>query len=97
IKWLREGKIAGAGLDVFESEPAVNPKLLKLASEAKVVPLPHMASATIDARINMAERVVINIHTSFDAHRPRARMLPRRAYAFRRLYFSVSKRAANPS
>jgi glyoxylate reductase len=78
IKCLREGKIAGAGLDVFENEPAVNPKLLKLAAEGKVVLLPHMSSATLEGRVDMGEKVVINIRTFFDGHRPPDRVLPSR-------------------
>jgi glyoxylate reductase len=78
IKCLREGRIAGAGLDVFEHEPSVNPKLLKLAAEGKVVLLPHMSSATIEGRIDMGEKVVINIRTFFDGHRPPDRVLPGR-------------------
>ncbi|WP_428426897.1 2-hydroxyacid dehydrogenase [Pararhizobium sp.] len=78
IKCLREGKIAGAGLDVFENEPAVNPKLVKLASEGKVVLLPHMSSATLEGRIDMGDKVVINIRTFFDGHRPPDRVLPGR-------------------
>ena len=78
IKSLREGKIAGAGLDVFENEPAVNPKLVKLAAEGKVVLLPHMSSATLEGRIDMGDKVVINIRTFFDGHRPPDRVLPSR-------------------
>ena len=78
IKCLREGKIAGAGLDVFENEPAVNPKLVKLATEGKVVLLPHMSSATLEGRIDMGDKVVINIRTFFDGHRPPDRVLPGR-------------------
>jgi glyoxylate reductase len=78
IKCIREGKIAGAGLDVFENEPLVNPKLLKLANENKVVLLPHMSSATIEGRIDMGEKVIINIRTYFDGHRPPDRVLPGR-------------------
>lgn len=78
IKCLREGKIAGAGLDVFENEPSVSPKLLKLAAEGKVVLLPHMSSATIEGRVDMGEKVVINIRTFFDGHRPPDRVLPSR-------------------
>ena len=78
IKCLREGKIAGAGLDVFENEPSVNPKLLKLAADGKVVLLPHMSSATIEGRVDMGEKVVINIRTFFDGHRPPDRVLPSR-------------------
>jgi glyoxylate reductase len=78
VKLLQEGKIAGAGLDVFEHEPAVNPKLLKLAAKNKVVLLPHMGSATIEGRIDMGEKVIINIRTFFDGHRPPDRVLPTR-------------------
>lgn len=76
IKILREGKIAGAGLDVFENEPAVNPKLIKLANEGKVVILPHMSSATLEGRIDMGDKVIINIRTFIDGHRPPNRVLP---------------------
>ena len=79
IKCIREGKIAGAGLDVFENEPNVNPKLLKLATEGKVVLLPHISSATIEGRIDMGEKVIINIRTYFDGHRPPDRVLPGRS------------------
>lgn len=79
IQCLREGKIAGAGLDVFEKEPAVNPKLVKLANEGKVVLLPHTGSATIEGRIDMGDKVIINIRTYFDGHRPPNRVLPNRA------------------
>lgn len=79
IQCLREGKIAGAGLDVFENEPAINPKLVKLASEGKVVLLPHTGSATIEGRIDMGDKVIINIRTFFDGHRPPNRVLPGRA------------------
>jgi glyoxylate reductase len=78
IKILREGKIAGAGLDVFENEPAVNPKLIKLANEGKVVLLPHMSSATIEGRIEMGDKVIINIRAFMDGHRPPNRVLPDR-------------------
>jgi glyoxylate reductase len=78
IKCIREGKIAGAGLDVFENEPIVNPKLLKLAGESKVVLLPHMSSATIESRIDQGEKVIINIRTYYDGHRPPDRVLPGR-------------------
>jgi glyoxylate reductase len=78
IKCIREGKIAGAGLDVFENEPMVNSKLLKLANENKVVLLPHMSSATIEGRVDMGEKVIINIRTYFDGHRPPDRVLPGR-------------------
>lgn len=78
VKLLQEGKIAGAGLDVFEHEPSVSPRLLKLAAKNKVVLLPHMGSATIEGRIDMGEKVIINIRTFFDGHRPPDRVLPTR-------------------
>ena len=78
ISMLQTEKLAGAGLDVFEHEPAVNPKLRKLAEKGKVVILPHMGSATIEGRIDMGEKVIINIRTFFDGHRPPDRVLPTR-------------------
>jgi glyoxylate reductase len=68
--------IAGAGLDVFEHEPAVNPKLIKLARSGKVVLLPHLASATLEGRVDMGEKVIVNIKTFLDGHRPPDRVLP---------------------
>jgi glyoxylate reductase len=73
---VENGEIAGAGLDVFEHEPSVNPKLLKLARAGKVVLLPHMGSATIEGRVDMGEKVIINIKTFMDGHRPPDRVLP---------------------
>jgi glyoxylate reductase len=78
IKLINDGRIAGAGLDVFEHEPAVSPKLLKLAEKGKVVILPHMGSATMEGRIDMGEKVIINIRTFFDGHKPPDRILPMR-------------------
>jgi len=69
-------EIAGAGLDVFEHEPAVSPKLVKLARAGKVVLLPHLASATVEGRIDMGEKVIVNIKTFMDGHRPPDRVLP---------------------
>jgi glyoxylate reductase len=73
---LDSGDIAGAGLDVFAHEPAVNPKLVKLAKAGKVVLLPHLGSATIEGRVDMGEKVIINIKTFMDGHRPPDRVLP---------------------
>jgi len=73
---IESGAIAGAGLDVFEHEPAVNPRLVKLARAGKVVLLPHMGSATIEGRIEMGEKVIINIKTFMDGHKPPDRVLP---------------------
>jgi glyoxylate reductase len=73
---LEAGEIAGAGLDVFEHEPAVNPKLVRLARAGKVVILPHMGSATLEGRIDMGDKVIINIRTFMDGHKPPDRVLP---------------------
>src|SRR5882757_8863923 len=76
IRLISDGEIAGAGLDVFEHAPAVNPKLLKLARAGKVVVLPHMGSATIEGRVEMGEKVIINIRAFLDGHKPPDRVLP---------------------
>jgi glyoxylate reductase len=73
---IEAGDIAGAGLDVFEREPAVNPKLVKLARAGKVVLLPHMGSATLEGRVAMGEKGIINIRTFMDGHKPPDRVLP---------------------
>jgi len=78
IQLIEDGKIAGAALDVFEYEPAINKRLVKLAERGKVVLLPHMGSATIEGRIDMGEKVIINIRTFFDGHRPPDRVIPRK-------------------
>lgn len=70
---LAGDKLAGAALDVFEREPAVNPRLLQFEN---VILLPHMSSATIEGRIGMGEKVLINIRTFMDGHRPPDRVLP---------------------
>src|ERR1700678_2604834 len=72
-RMLEAGQLAGAGLDVFEHEPAVNPKLLKLHN---VVLLPHMGSATLEGRIDMGEKVIVNIKTFADGHKPPDRVIP---------------------
>ena len=66
-RMIEAGDIAGAGLDVFEHEPAVNPRLV---ASPKVVALPHMGSATIEGRIDMGEKVIVNIKTFLDGHAP---------------------------
>jgi glyoxylate reductase len=73
---IENDEIAGAGLDVFEHEPAVSPKLVKLAKAGKVVLLPHLGSATVEGRVDMGEKVIINIKTFMDGHRPPDRVLP---------------------
>ncbi len=72
-RMIEAKEIAGAGLDVFENEPAINPKLLKSSS---VVVLPHMGSATMEGRIDMGEKVIINIRTFLDGHNPPDRVHP---------------------
>ena len=70
---LRAGELAGAGLDVYEQGNELNPRLHDLAN---VVLLPHMGSATIEARIEMGEKVIINIKTFADGHRPPDQVVP---------------------
>ena len=70
---LEKGQLSGAGLDVFENEPAVNPKLLKARN---VLLLPHMGSATIEGRIDMGEKVIVNIRSFVDGHKPPDRVIP---------------------
>ncbi len=70
---IKAGKLAGAGLDVFEREPAVNPDLVGLPN---VILLPHMGSATVEGRNEMGEKVIINIKTFADGHRPPDRVIP---------------------
>ena len=72
IRLLEHGDIAGAGLDVFENEPAVDSRLTAMDN---VVLLPHMGSATVEARLDMGERVLINMKAFADGHRPPDRVL----------------------
>jgi glyoxylate reductase len=72
-RMLEVGELGGVGLDVFEHEPAVNPRLLKCKN---AVLLPHMGSATIEGRVDMGEKVLINIKTFVDGHTPPDRVLP---------------------
>src|SRR5918997_4390211 len=73
---IEAGDIAGAGLDVFEHEPAVNPRLIKLARQGKVVLLPHLGSNTYEGRVDMGEMVIVNIRAFMDGHKPPDRVLP---------------------
>jgi len=72
IDALERGIIAGAGLDVFEHAPQI-PAALK--SKPNVLLLPHISSATIESRVEMGEKVIINIKTFVDGHRPPDRVL----------------------
>ena len=71
-KALRNRDIAGAGLDVFEHEPAIYPDLVKLDN---VTLMPHMGSATIEGRIDMGVKVIVNIRTFCDGHTPPDRVI----------------------
>jgi glyoxylate reductase len=70
---VRAGKIGGAGLDVYEKEPMIHPDLVGLPN---VVLLPHLGSATVEARVDMGERMILNIRTLQDGHRPPDRLHP---------------------
>ena len=70
---LEAGELGGAGPDIYEHEPTINPKLLKLKN---VVLLPHMSSATVESRVDMGEKVIINIRAFLDGHRPPDRVIP---------------------
>jgi glyoxylate reductase len=72
-RMLRAGDIAGAGLDVFERGTEINPRLRALKN---VVLLPHMGSATVEGRIEMGEKVIVNIKTFADGHRPPDQVVP---------------------
>jgi lactate dehydrogenase-like 2-hydroxyacid dehydrogenase len=72
-RMLRAGEIAGAGLDVYERGAEITPELREMPN---VVLLPHMGSATVEGRIEMGEKVIINIKTFQDGHRPPDQVVP---------------------
>ena len=72
-RMLRAGEIAGAGLDVYERGAEINPRLRELPN---AVLLPHMGSATLEGRIEMGEKVILNIKTFADGHRPPDQVVP---------------------
>ncbi|PJN95928.1 D-glycerate dehydrogenase, partial [Amaricoccus sp. HAR-UPW-R2A-40] len=72
-RMLRAGELAGAGLDVYEHGNEINPRLRELPN---VLLLPHMGSATIEGRLEMGEKVIINIKTFADGHRPPDQVVP---------------------
>lgn len=72
-RMLRAGELRGAGLDVFEHGTEINPRLRALEN---VVLLPHMGSATEEGRIEMGEKVLLNIKTFDDGHRPPDQVVP---------------------
>ena len=73
LRALEAGELAGAGLDVFEREPSVDPRLV---ARPNVISLPHMGSATIEGRVEMGGKVIVNIKTFMDGHRPPDRVIP---------------------
>jgi glyoxylate reductase len=72
-RMLRAGELGGAGLDVYEKGHDINPRLRDLPN---VLLLPHMGSATIEGRLEMGEKVIINIKTFADGHRPPDQVVP---------------------
>lgn len=72
-RMLRAGELAGAGLDVYEHGAEINPRLRELPN---VLLLPHMGSATIEGRIEMGEKVIVNLKTFADGHRPPDQVVP---------------------
>lgn len=72
-RMLRAGELQGAGLDVYEHGTDINPRLRELSN---VVLLPHMGSATLEGRVEMGEKVIINIKTFEDGHRPPDQVVP---------------------
>jgi glyoxylate reductase len=76
VEAIAAGRIAGAALDVFESRGGIDDGLLQLAREHRIVLTAHMASATLEARIEMGETVIVNIRAFIDGHQPPHRVLP---------------------
>ncbi|HHS82254.1 MAG TPA: D-glycerate dehydrogenase [Devosia sp.] len=75
VDLVGSGHLSGAGLDVFEDAGGINPDLLELARQHKVVLTPHMASSTLEGRIEMGETVILNIQVFMDSHNPPHRVL----------------------
>ncbi|KKB06940.1 2-hydroxyacid dehydrogenase [Devosia geojensis] len=73
---IESGRLMGAALDVFEYRDGVNPRLLALADANRVIMTAHMASATLEARVEMGEAVIVNIRTFMDGHQPPHLVLP---------------------
>ena len=73
---IESGHLSGAALDVFENRNGISPRLLKLARHNRVVLTAHMASATLEARLEMGETVIVNIRAFIDGAQPPHRVLP---------------------
>ena len=83
VAGIESGHLSGAALDVFENKNGIDPRLLALAEANKVVLTAHMASATLEARVEMGEAVIVNIRAFMDGHQPPHRVLPDRANGLR--------------
>ena len=73
VRQLKEGRLGGAGLDVYDSEEIIGSDFKRLKN---VFLLPHMGSSTLEGRIEMGEKVIINIKTFIDGHRPPDQIVP---------------------
>jgi glyoxylate reductase len=76
IDAIEAGHLSGAALDVFENKRGIDPRLLALARQHRIVLTAHMASATLEARLEMGETVIVNIRAFIDGHQPPHRVLP---------------------
>lgn len=76
VEAIERGHLAGAALDVFDNRRGIDPRLLALDEANRVVLTGHMASATLEARIEMGETVIVNIRAFMDGHQPPHRVLP---------------------
>ena len=76
VEAIETGMLSGAALDVFENAHGISPRLLELARAHKIVLTPHMASATLEARLEMGDTVIVNIRAFIDGHQPPHRVLP---------------------
>ena len=70
---MKDGRLGGAGLDVYDSEEVIGSDFKSLKN---VFLLPHMGSSTLEGRIEMGEKVIINIKTYLDGHRPPDQIVP---------------------
>ena len=73
VRQLKDGQLGGAGLDVYDSEEVIGADFKSLKN---VFLLPHMGSSTLEGRIEMGEKVIINIKTYLDGHRPPDQIVP---------------------
>ncbi|HEV7718199.1 MAG TPA: D-glycerate dehydrogenase [Arsenicitalea sp.] len=76
VREIEAGHLSGAALDVVENQGGINPRLLTLARANKIVLTAHMASATLESRVEMGETVIVNIRAFVDGHQPPHKVLP---------------------